>query len=184
MLSWKKVSIFGVLVPQNCKNLPIWTTKYRKSDRVCCKSLCFKTSSQHLLAILNEGQQWMIVSQLPSLLVTRPLHPSAPAPAPAHLCRVATIYRRPFCLMDNIHSFPACSLADTRQSPLGKEFSANAHNHPCLCSRMARSKPVWFEMTEVTALELILYSVPVVHFCCLMGNKIHLDVKLTTPIYH
>lgn len=116
---------------------------------VSCKSLCLKPAVNCLLATLKPVQQWMIASQLPLPLVgykTSPSICSRSRPAPARLCRVVTIYRRPFCLMDTVHSFPACSLAGARCSPLGNESTANAHNHATADERQDQnlSDSKWF----------------------------------------
>lgn len=137
MISWKKSAsnffsnfsnFWNFLNQWNHKN---WGYQMLMSNvSVSYKSLCLKPAVNCLL--LMSGRQWTIASQLPLLLVgyeTPPSICSRSRLAPARLCRVVTIYQRPFCLMDTIHSFPACSLAGTRQSPLGNESTANAHNH-------------------------------------------------------
>lgn len=138
--------------------------KHNISVWVSCKSLRWKPAASCLLAVLKAGQQWIIASQLPLLLVgyeTSPSICSRSRPAPARLCRVSTIHRRPFYLMDAIHSFPACSLAGARQSPLGNESTANAHNHATADEWQdhSLSDSEWF--SRHCWADFVQYSVPV-----------------------
>lgn len=64
--------------------------------------IMFKTSNQLFTGHIDSRTAVSDCEQAFMTLIARPLHLSFPALG--HLCRVATIYRLTFCLMDSIHS--------------------------------------------------------------------------------